>query len=135
MTLRVAITRVMPDAGAVFGSLDQARLLGLAGDPAAVLANWLALGRPLIDSLQDRVTPRLMVRAQLVTAVDKRHPYCELLGAVMSSSGGGALLARPQSLDDPDALRAAIDCSALIVLTAGRQHFAVGSIVEVLPFQ
>ncbi|HUH90325.1 MAG TPA: molybdopterin-binding protein [Lysobacter sp.] len=127
--------QVLPDAKAVFGSLDQARLLGLSGDPASVLANWLVLGRPLIDSLQGRVAPRPMLKAQLTAPIDRQHPQHDLLGAMMSSADDGSLHARPQSLTGSDALHAAVDCNALIALPEGRQHFAVGSIVEVLPFQ
>ncbi|HEU4773060.1 MAG TPA: molybdopterin-binding protein [Lysobacter sp.] len=127
--------RVIPDAKAVFGSLDQARLLGLSGSPASVLANWLVLGRLLIDSLQGRVAPRPMLKAQLTVPIDRQHPQHELLGAVMSSADDGSLHACPQSLTESDALRAVIDCSALIVLPEGQQHFAAGSIVDVVPFQ
>jgi molybdopterin molybdotransferase len=127
--------QVMPDAKAVFGSLDQARLLGLSGSPASVLANWLVLGRPLIDSLQGRVTPRPVLKAQLVAPIDRQHSRHELLGAMMSSADDGSLYACPQSLTGSNALRTAIDCNALIALPEGRQHFAAGSIVEILPFQ
>lgn len=127
--------RMMPDAKAVFGSLDQARLLGLSGSPASVLASWLVLGRPLIDRLQGMAAPRPAVKAQLVAPIDKQGPNEELLGAVISSADDGVLHACPQSLAGPDALRAVIDCNALITLPEGRQHFAAGSIVDVLPFQ
>lgn len=127
--------RVMPDAKAVFGSLDQARLLGLSGDPASVLANWLVLGRPLIDGLQGRATHRPVLQAQLVVPIDRQHPRHELLGAVMSSADDGSLRACPQSLAGGDSLRAVIACNALIVLPEGPQHFAAGSIVDVVPFQ
>jgi molybdopterin biosynthesis enzyme len=75
------------------------------------------------------------MKAQLIAPIDRKHSQHELLGAMMSSADDGSLHARPQSLPGSDAFRAAIDCNALIALPEGRQHFAVGSIVEVLPFQ
>jgi molybdopterin molybdotransferase len=53
----------------------------------------------------------------------------------MSSADDGSLRACPQSLAGADSLRAVIACNALIVLPEGPQHFAAGSIVDVVPFQ
>ncbi|MGV8942289.1 MAG: molybdopterin-binding protein [Lysobacter sp.] len=127
--------RMMPDANAVFGSLDQARMLGLSGSPASVLAGWLMLGRPLIDHLQGRTRPRTVVKARLAVPIDRQHLHHELLGAVMSSADDGALQAYPHSLAGSDSLLAAIGCNALIALPEGRQYFAAGSVVDVFPFQ
>ena len=52
-----------------FGSLDQARVLGLPDDPLALAAAWLTLGRALVDGLQGRIEPRRRLRARLARAV------------------------------------------------------------------
>jgi len=116
--------RMQPGTQVVFGSLDQARLLALPGDPVAVLATYLTLVRALIDGLQGRLDSRPRWHARLIGPVEKAHPRREFRRARVYSDPGGQLLAEP----GPAAVAAA---NALIVLPEGPQRLAAGDAVEV----
>lgn len=119
--------QMQPGANVLFGSLDQARLLALAGDPVAVLATYLTLGRALIDGLQGRIESRPHWRARLMGPAEKAHPRRELRRARILSDLGGQLLAEPE----PAAVAAS---NALIVLPEGPQRLAAGDAVEVVGY-
>ena len=117
--------RMQPGANVLFGSLDQARLLALAGDPVAVLATYLTLGRALIDGLQGRIESRPRWHARLTGPVEKAHPRREFRHARVFSDLGGQLLAEPE----PATVAAS---NALIILPEGPQRLAAGDAVEVV---
>ena len=119
---------------ALFGSLDQARLLGLPGHPASVLAPYLTLGRALIDGLQGRTGSRAGWRAQLVEPIAKSHPQREYLCARVYSNASGCLLAEHGPASGLQRLHAAAECNALIVVPEGPQRLAKGDPVEVLMY-
>ncbi|EEF93642.1 molybdopterin binding domain protein, partial [Catenibacterium mitsuokai DSM 15897] len=49
--------KMRPGMPLLLASMDQARFLGLPGNPVSVLATYLSFGRALIDGLQGRVEP------------------------------------------------------------------------------
>lgn len=118
--------QVQPDSHLLFGSLDQARLLALAGDPVSVLASYLTLGRALVDGLQGRVEARPRWHARLGGAVEKAHPWREYRRARIFSDLDGQLLAELEP-----ALAAS---NALIVVPEGPRHLASGEAVEVVGY-
>ena len=118
--------QMQPGGHVLFGSLDQAQLLALAGDPVAVLATYLTLGRALIDGLQGRIESRPRWRARLMAAVEKAHPQREFRRARIFSDRGGQLLAEPEP--------AAAASNALIILCEGTQRLAAGDAVEVVGY-
>ena len=118
--------QVQPDPHVLFGSLDQARLLALAGDPASVLAGYLTLGRALVDGLQGRVEARPRWHARLSDPVEKAHPSREYLRARIFSDAGGQLLAEPEP--------AVAASNGLILVPEGPRHLAAGDAVEVVGY-
>ncbi|RNF85370.1 molybdopterin molybdotransferase MoeA [Montanilutibacter psychrotolerans] len=126
--------RMKPGMPLLLGSLDQARLLGLPGNPVSVLATWLTLGRALVDGLQGRSEPRTVWRARLTAPIDKTHPRREFIRARLQAGDDGSLLVEPNAATGSHRLRAAADSDALIVVVEGPQRLAQGDVVQVLPF-
>jgi molybdopterin molybdotransferase len=126
--------KMKPGMPLLFGSLDQARVLGLPGNPVSVLATYLTFGRALIDGLQGRAEPRPGWHAQLVAPLDKPHARREFIRGRVFSGPNGVLHADPNPATGSHRLRAAADSNALLVVPEGPQHLAAGEVVEILPF-
>lgn len=124
--------RMRPGMPLLFGALGQGLLLGLPGNPVSVLATWLALGRPLLDALQQRGEPRPRLRARLAQGWTKRHERLELLRGRLHADENGVLQVHPNPADGSHRLRGAADSDALIVLPEGAGTIEAGEIVEVL---
>jgi molybdopterin molybdotransferase len=125
--------KMKPGMPLLFGSLDQARVLGLPGNPVSVLATWLTFGRALVDALQGRREPRPTWQAQLVSPLDKLHPRREFIRGHLFSGSSGALHVEASAATGSHRLRAAADANALIVMPEGPQRYAAGAVVEVMP--
>jgi len=125
--------KMKPGMPLLFGSLDQARVLGLPGNPVSVLATYLTFGRALIDTLQGRLGPRPTWHAQLVAPLDKPHPRREFIRGQLSSGRNGVLHVEANAATGSHRLRAAADSNALIVVPEGPQRYAAGEVVEVIP--
>lgn len=126
--------KMRPGMPLLFGSLDQARFLGLPGNPVSVMATYLAFGRALIDGLQGRTESRPSYRARLVGGIEKTHPRREFIRATLYSDDAGVLHADPNPATGSHRLRAAADSNALVVVPEGPQSLADGAVVEVLPY-
>ncbi|MHB8912256.1 MAG: molybdopterin molybdotransferase MoeA [Lysobacter sp.] len=126
--------RMKPGMPVLFGSLDQARLLALPGNPVSVMATYLTLGRALIDGLQGRTEPRPAWRARLLSAIDKPHPRREFIRGLLSSADDGSLQVQANPATGSHRLRIAAESNALIVVADGPQSLAAGAIVDVLPY-
>lgn len=126
--------RMKPGMPVLFGSLDQARVLALPGNPVSVFATFLGFGRPLIDALQGRTEPRTVERAQLVSPLEKTHPRREFLRATVFCDDHGVLRADPNPAAGSHRLRAVGESNALIVVPDGPQRLAAGTVVEVLRY-
>ena len=124
-----------PGMPALLGSIDQARILALPGNPVSVLATWLTLGRALVDGLQGRTEPRPIWKARLVAPIDKRHPRREFIRATVVFDDAGHLGVAPHSATGSHRLRVAADSDALIVVPEGEQALPAGAVVEVLPYR
>lgn len=124
-----------PGMPALLGSIDQARILALPGNPVSVLATWLTLGRALVDGLQGRTEPRPVWTARLAAPVDKSHARLEFIRACLRSDDDGHLCATPHSATGSHRLRAAAESDALIVVPEGPQALPVGAVVQVLPYR
>ncbi|MDQ3205266.1 MAG: molybdopterin molybdotransferase MoeA [Pseudomonadota bacterium] len=125
--------RMKPGMPLLFATLDQARLIGLPGNPVSVLATYLTLGRALIDGLQGRSEPRLVLRAVLESGVDKAHPRREFMRGRMFSDEGGVLRVEPHPASGSHRLRAAADSNALLVIPETANSLLKGAVVEVIP--
>jgi molybdopterin molybdotransferase len=126
--------RMKPGMPLLFGQLDQARFLGLPGNPVSVLATYLTLGRSLIDGLQGRAEPRARLHARLTTAVDKPHPRREFMRGHLDCSADASLHVTPDVATGSHRLNAATQSNALLVVADGPQRLAAGDVVEVLPY-
>jgi len=126
--------RMKPGMPLLFGSLDQARVLGLPGNPVSVLATYLTLGQPLLDALQGREEPRLPLRARLLAPLDKRHPRREFVRAQLHCDEAGVLWADPNPATGSHRLQAAATSNALVVVPDGPQCLEHDHVVDVLRY-
>lgn len=124
--------KMKPGMPLLFGSLDQARVLALPGNPVSVLATYLTFGRVLIDGLQGRTEPRPTWQAQLVAPLDKPHARREFIRGRVFGGPNGALHAEANPATGSHRLRAVADSNALIVVPEGPQHLAAGAVVDIL---
>jgi len=125
--------RIKPGMPLLLGSIDQARVLALPGNPVSVLATYLTVGRALIDGLQGRSEPRPLWRARLMSPVDKRHPRREFLRGRLHSGDDGVLAVEPSPITGSHRLGAAAAADVLVVVPEGVQQLPVGSVVAVMP--
>ncbi|MDR0182198.1 gephyrin-like molybdotransferase Glp [Lysobacter arvi] len=126
--------RMKPGMPVLFGSLDQARVLALPGNPVSVFATFLGFGRTLIDALQGRSEARDAERAQLVAPIEKSHARREFQRARVFCDEHGVLRADPNPAVGSHRLRAVGESNALIVVPDGPQRLAAGSVVEILRY-
>jgi len=126
--------RMKPGMPVLFGSLDQARVLALPGNPVSVFATFLGFGRTLIDALQGRTEPRPAERAQLVAPIEKLHARREFQRATVFCDDHGVLRADPNPAVGSHRLRAVGQANALIVVPDGPQRLAAGTVVEILRY-
>ncbi|MUV14847.1 gephyrin-like molybdotransferase Glp [Noviluteimonas gilva] len=126
--------RMKPGMPLLFGDLDQARFLGLPGNPVSVFATYATLGRRLLDGLQGRTEARRVFRARLATPIDKPHARREFLRGRLEVGEDGTLRAHPDAATGSHRLRAAAMADALIVVPEGPQQLSIGSVVDVLPY-
>lgn len=126
--------RMKPGMPVLFGSLDQARFLGLPGNPVSVMATYLTLGRAVIDGLQGREEKRPAWHARLLAPIDKAHPRREFVRARLSGGDDGALYVDPNPATGSHRLRVAAESNALVVVPEGPRRLAAGDVVEVLPY-
>ena len=126
--------KMRPGMPLLLASMDQARFLGLPGNPVSVLATYLSFGRALIDGLQGRGEPRPKLRARLVGGIEKSHPRREFVRARLRSDEDGVLWVDPNPATGSHRLRAAADSDALMVVTEGAQVLEEGAVMEVWPY-
>ncbi|QWP75027.1 molybdopterin molybdotransferase MoeA [Lysobacter sp. K5869] len=126
--------KMRPGMPLLLASMDQARFLGLPGNPVSVLATYLSFGRAVIDGLQGRAEPRPKLRARLVGGIEKTHPRREFVRARLRSDDDGVLWTDPNPATGSHRLRAAADSDALMVVPEGPQQLREGAVVEVWPY-
>ncbi|MFP7721581.1 molybdopterin molybdotransferase MoeA [Lysobacter sp. A3-1-A15] len=126
--------RMKPGMPVLLGSIDQARILALPGNPVSVLATWLTLGRALVDGLQGRTEARQSWSARLSAPIEKTHPRREFVRGRLMADGEGGLQVVPSGATGSHRLRAAADSNALIVVPEGAQSLQAGAVVDVLPY-
>ncbi|MFC6838843.1 gephyrin-like molybdotransferase Glp [Xanthomonas theicola] len=126
--------RMRPGMPLLFGELERALFLGLPGNPVSVLATFMAIGRPLLDALQQRAEPRPQWRARLASGWDKRHDRLEFLRGRMRCDAHGQLWVEPNPADGSHRLRGAADSDVLLRLDEGARRFDAGEVVEIVAY-
>lgn len=123
-----------PGMPVLFGRIGQAQVLGLPGNPVAVLASFLTFGRQLLRGLQgdDRGAPT--AHARLTQALAKSHDRREFLRGQLLPGDDGVLRVRPHPATGSHRLRGAADSDALIVLPEQAHAWAAGDVLQVLPY-
>ncbi len=123
-----------PGMPVLFGRLGEAHFLGLPGNPVSVLATFLTLARPLLDTLQGRAVERPRLRARLSADVVKTHDRLEFLRGVLACDESGQMRVTPNPADGSHRLRAAAVSNALVVLAEGAGQWPAGTLMDVLPY-
>lgn len=126
--------RIKPGMPVLLGELDGTLVLGLPGNPVAVLACFLALGRRLLDGLEGDPGPPRRLAARLAGPVEKSHARLEFLRGRLRYGEDAVLSVDPDPVTASNRLAAAARNDALIVLPEGPCALASGSLVTVLPF-
>lgn len=126
--------RIKPGMPVLLGELDGTLILGLPGNPVAVLACFLVLGRRLIDRLEGVAGLRSQYFARLRRAVEKRHQRLEFMRGVLRSDPDGVLRVIPDDATGSHRLAAASRANALIVLPEDPCLLEADTVVPVVPF-
>ena len=127
--------QMKPGMPLLFGTLDQALLLGLPGNPVSVLATFLTLGRELLDGLQGATETKPPRFARLAAPWKKSHGRREFLRGWLQHGDDAVLRVLPNPADASHRLRAAAQSDALIVLPEGESDYQVDDLVQVLGYR
>ena len=127
--------QMKPGMPLLFGTLDQALLLALPGNPVSVLATFLTLGRELLDGLQGATEAQSLRFARLATPWKKSHGRREFLRGWLQYGEDAVLRVLPNPADASHRLCAAAQSDALIVLPEGECDYEVDDLVQVLGYR
>ena len=123
-----------PGMPLLFGSIGQARMLALPGNPVSVLATFLTLGRQLLCGLQAEASPLPKIAAQLSMPITKTHDRREFQRGRLDYGPDGTLRVAPHPATASHRLRGAADSDCLIVLPEGQQQLQADALVDVLRY-
>ncbi len=123
-----------PGMPLLFGSIGQAHVLGLPGNPVSVLATFLTLGRQLLRGLQGDASLLSEFSARLSMPVTKTHDRREFQRGKLDFGSDGTLRVAPHPATASHRLRGAADSDCLIVLLEGPQSLQEDAVVEVLRY-
>ena len=114
----------------------EALLLGLPGNPVAVMVTFLALVRPALLRMMGctRVAPPLL-RATSTEAIRKKPGRTEYQRGVVSTAANGALQVRTTGNQGSGVLSSMVQANGLIVLRHDQGTVAAGEWVEVMVFE
>jgi molybdopterin molybdotransferase len=123
-----------PGMPLLFGSVGQAQVLALPGNPVSVLATFLTLGRQLLRGLQGDAAALPKFAARLSMPITKTHDRREFQRGRLGFGDDGTLRVAPHPATASHRLRGAADSDCLIVLPEGPQELPVDAVVEVLRY-
>ncbi|UXI66601.1 molybdopterin molybdotransferase MoeA [Tahibacter amnicola] len=124
--------RMKPGMPMLFGSVGEALVFALPGNPVSSMATFLALVRPALDALAGRPPPRPW-HARLSRAIVKNHRRAEFQRARWESRGDGSVWVTPFLRQGSGVLRSVAEADCLIVLSESDEHLPEGSCVPILP--
>lgn len=125
---------IKPGRPVALGQVGGVPLIGLPGNPVAVIVTFVALARPLILKLAGAApsTPRLFrVRAGFVYR--KKPGRREYVRASLERHGG-AVVAVKFARDGAGILSSIVQSEGLVILDERSSDLAAGSMVDFLPF-
>lgn len=123
-----------PGMPLLFGTIGQAQVMALPGNPVSVLATFLTLGRHLLRGLQGEAAALPTVAARLSMPIAKTHDRREFQRGRMNFGADGVLRVAPHPATASHRLRGAADSDCLIVLPQAPQQLLAGAVVEVLRY-
>ena len=117
------------------GSIGNAVLFGLPGNPVAVMVTFLAFVRPALLKMMgaNLVAPPLL-KARSEEAMRKKPGRTEYQRGVVTGSKDGGLVVRTTGNQGSGVLSSMVQANGLIVLHHGQGNVAVGDAVDVLMF-
>ncbi|QBB70654.1 molybdopterin molybdenumtransferase MoeA [Pseudolysobacter antarcticus] len=126
--------RIKPGMPFLFGSIGQALIFSLPGNPVSGIATFLSLVRPALDTLLGiNKSARKTWRARLQSAIQKRHSRTEFLRATLICDENGTLWAAPLAKQGSGMLRGVTEADVLLIVPEDMHDLAQGSVVEFLP--
>jgi molybdopterin molybdotransferase len=133
---RIAMRPGRPMAvGRISQGGKSALLLGLPGNPVAVMVTFLAFVRPALWRMMGCTdAPPLLVRANSQQAMRKKAGRTEYQRGVVSRSDNGTLQVSTTGNQGSGVLSSMVQGNALIVLHHDQGHVAVGDPVDVMLF-
>lgn len=126
--------RMKPGMPLLFGQIGKAQMLGLPGNPVAVLASLINFGRELLRGLQGGVQGVPAMHARLSSPIQKEHDRREFQRGKLDFGADGVLRVAPHPATGSHRLRGAADSDCLIVLPEGPLAWPEGQVVEVVRY-
>jgi molybdopterin molybdotransferase len=110
-------------------------LLGLPGNPVAVMVTFAAFVRPALQRLMGWQAPALpLLKAKSLEALRKKPGRTEYQRGIVSTDSGGQLLVRTTGNQGSGVLSSMVQANGLIVLGHAQGDVAVGDEVDVMMF-
>jgi molybdopterin molybdotransferase len=110
-------------------------LLGLPGNPVAVMVTFAAFVRPALQRLMGWQAPALpLLKAKSLEALRKKPGRTEYQRGIVSTDSGGQLLVRTTGNQGSGVLSSMVQANGLIVLGHAQADVAVGDEVDVMMF-
>ena len=133
---RIAMRPGRPMAvGRIVQGDRSAVLLGLPGNPVAVMVTFAAFVRPALQRLMGWQAPALpLLKAKSLEALRKKPGRTEYQRGIVSTDSGGQLLVRTTGNQGSGVLSSMVQANGLIVLGHDQADVAVGDEVDVMMF-
>lgn len=126
--------RMKPGMPLLFGTVGEALLFALPGNPVSGIATFEVFVRPLLEVWAGRdpaARPRWYAR--LAEPLNKTHRRAEFQRAWRECRDDGTLWVRPFPRQGSGVLRSVAEADCLIVVGEAPVALAVGDVVEILP--
>jgi molybdopterin molybdotransferase len=126
--------RIKPGMPFLFGSIGNALVFSLPGNPVSAIVTFLSLVGPALDTLLGiNKSARKTWRARLQSAIQKRHSRTEFLRATLSCDENGTLWVTALAKQGSGMLRGVTEADVLLIVPEPIHDLAHGSVVEFLP--
>jgi molybdopterin molybdotransferase len=125
--------RIKPGMPFLCGTVGNALVCALPGNPVSGVATFLTLVKPALDAMQGVSEAPTQLRARLQQPVRKSHARTELQRARLECDESGALWATSLKQQGSGMLRGVAEADALIVLPEAAREYAAGEVVDVVP--